>query len=313
MKSLSLMFAFIAGVLVGAITFHFISPILSEKDLLKPTQGTHKPVGSIEGSKGLIIDSEPSGATVYIDSEYRGVTPMKVTDVPAGSIHISLVKDGFMRHDEVVSLNVGEEKSLKIVLENALGEIFIKTTPSGAQVYVDEELIQASTPVIIRRVIREKVHSIKIVLTGYHPWSTTVDLSKEAKKEYNILLVNERQTKIKKEERLVPRDTGNPSQSVSNGSPLTLSLIKNAADREAVGLGYKIEDMTASFDDANTQWKKYSALTQRENESTLKGKDFVAVHYALKESTLAPKTLGGDLWVFVDRPTGVIITILRGK
>src|SRR5579885_2570619 len=85
------------------------------------------------GTAILSVDSDPRGAEVYVDSEYQGVTPLQNVRVPSGNVPVTLLKEGFSRQTQHISLKSGENKSLgTIKLGNAFGEIFINSYPSRA-------------------------------------------------------------------------------------------------------------------------------------------------------------------------------------
>jgi hypothetical protein len=85
------------------------------------------------------------------------------------------------------------------------------------------------------------------------------------------------------------------------------------ADNEGQRLGYNIEQMSVSFDIYNSEWRSYlKSLTadggMPDVEEKLKGLQYWAVYYAPLKMTF-----GGDLWVFIDKGTGKIITVIQGK
>jgi serine/threonine protein kinase len=141
------------------------------------------------GMASMVIKSEPSGAEIYINSEFKGSTPATVANIPSGKASVMLSKDGFLRYQTNVSLNGGQKKNLgTIKLESFYGQIVIKSEPPRANVYFDGEKIGANTPVTIRKVPRDRPHSIKVTMGGYKDWSTKADMSKQASKTYNVVL-----------------------------------------------------------------------------------------------------------------------------
>ncbi|MEM1034701.1 MAG: PEGA domain-containing protein [Myxococcota bacterium] len=67
------------------------------------------------GLQQLTIRSSPSGATLFVDGEARGVTPWTGDLVP-GRHELSLRRDGFRRHDEVIELAKLEARDVAIAL-----------------------------------------------------------------------------------------------------------------------------------------------------------------------------------------------------
>lgn len=137
----------------------------------------------------LSVDSDPRGAEIYIDSEYRGLTPLENARVQAGNVPVTLVKDGFRRLTTQVSLRPGDRRSLGVLpLGNAYGEIFIRSDPPRARVFLDGEKINARTPVTIRRISRDKTHSIRLQLDGYQDWERMITLDDKEKKKFDVEL-----------------------------------------------------------------------------------------------------------------------------
>jgi hypothetical protein len=55
----------------------------------------------------VTVGSSPSGAGVYLDTKYRGVTPMVLTDIPAGSHTIVLRQNGYQDWTSSVAVTAG--------------------------------------------------------------------------------------------------------------------------------------------------------------------------------------------------------------
>ncbi|HOT02860.1 MAG TPA: PEGA domain-containing protein [Methanolinea sp.] len=59
------------------------------------------PLGSIT------FESVPAGASVFLDGQYRGVTPLVLHDIPAGSHSVTLTSDGFQDAISAVQVTSG--------------------------------------------------------------------------------------------------------------------------------------------------------------------------------------------------------------
>ncbi len=150
-----------------------------------------EPTSTIESGKpaSLSVSSEPSGAEVYINSELKGTTPLKVTGLSPGNVRVIVSKEGAMKYSTTVHLGSGESKSLgTIKLGDPYGEISVRSTPPRATVIFDGESIGARTPVTIRRVPRDRAHSLKVELDGYRSWSSSVSLKDSDSKKYDVML-----------------------------------------------------------------------------------------------------------------------------
>ncbi len=163
-------------------------PTPKPKPTYTPPPKPPEPVASGKPAT-LQIRSDPSGAEVYVNSEYKGTTPVKISGLNPGTARVMLRKHGYLRHQSSVRLNAGEKKSVgTIKMEGLYGEIKVETTPPRADVIFNGQKIGATTPVTIRRVPRDKNHSLKVQLRGYSGWQSSVDMSREAVKRYNIRL-----------------------------------------------------------------------------------------------------------------------------
>jgi formylglycine-generating enzyme required for sulfatase activity len=87
----------------------------------------------------LILTSEPEGATVTLNDEYRGQTPLDLVLAPGRQYEIGITKVGYGSSDESVTLRSGETRELRMTLEAQYGEIEIQGEPGDAEVYVDGE------------------------------------------------------------------------------------------------------------------------------------------------------------------------------
>ncbi|MBI2501167.1 MAG: PEGA domain-containing protein, partial [Deltaproteobacteria bacterium] len=139
----------------------------------------------------LQVSSDPVGADVYVNSEYKGTTPATITDVPT-SAKLVVTKAGYLKFIQQLNLKAGETRSLGTVkLEDLFGELSLNSTPPQASIYIDGELIGVKTPVTIKKVPRDSKHSVKLVLEGYQPWESVVDLKEQPTKMYNVTLEKE--------------------------------------------------------------------------------------------------------------------------
>lgn len=88
---------------------------------LKSEPGTTGQLPS--GEKGTItVTSEPSGATVAIDSSEGGVTPSGPIEATAGSHEVSVSMDGYTTKSQTVTVEAGKDTPVSITLDPVSGE-----------------------------------------------------------------------------------------------------------------------------------------------------------------------------------------------
>lgn len=84
----------------------------------------------------VYLVSEPSTATVYIDNQNKGKTPLVVNNVRIGNHKIRLEKSGY--HTEVFDVDVEEDKTDSIKVQLQYGKsIKIETDKKGDRIYID--------------------------------------------------------------------------------------------------------------------------------------------------------------------------------
>lgn len=72
------------------------------------------------GAAALSVASDPQGATVYMNGELQGSTPLTLDGMAPGEHRIRLVKDGYLENSRVVSVKPGQP-----------GTVQVRMTPDG--------------------------------------------------------------------------------------------------------------------------------------------------------------------------------------
>jgi len=76
----------------------------------------------ISGS-GILIDSVPSGATVYIDGVERGTTPFNLASIKEGQYRIQIIKEGYKDRRFTVTIRKDSRVEVSMDLEDIRGQI----------------------------------------------------------------------------------------------------------------------------------------------------------------------------------------------
>ena len=83
------------------------------------------------------VTSSPSGATVTVNGDYRGITPLDL-DLPPDRTHqLSFFANGYVTSKQALTLSAGEKKQLSITLNASVGKIRVAATPADATVWID--------------------------------------------------------------------------------------------------------------------------------------------------------------------------------
>jgi hypothetical protein len=155
----------------------------------------------------ITVSSSPSGANIYIDNVYKGISPATFSDVPNGN-HVVLMRlEGYPDLTKGVTVS-GDNQTLHGVLSQqtafpvtspspgqtgspapatpgqaqGYGSLSITTSPPGALVYVDG-VMKGISPTTIP-MLSEGPHSLTLVMDGYQDLKTTITINAGTTSEY---------------------------------------------------------------------------------------------------------------------------------
>jgi hypothetical protein len=128
----------------------------------------------------LQVTSTPTGASVYVNGNYRGFTPfddsLDINDLAPGTYTLVVKKSGFQDYSTQVSIEAGKKvlehaqlQPAPVTPATATAEIV--STPSGAEVYVNTVFL-GITPLSFQNVT-PGTYMVEIRMQGYSPYSTT--------------------------------------------------------------------------------------------------------------------------------------------
>ncbi len=120
--------------------------------------------------------SSPSGASVYVDGTYNGITPMTLTLYP-GNHNILLKLPGYNDWSTTVYVSSGSSQTINPGLVPAIyGSVSIGSAPAGASVFIDsayQGITNPSGSLTLNNVLSGN-HVIKVTASGYNDWIETV-------------------------------------------------------------------------------------------------------------------------------------------
>lgn len=138
----------------------------------------------------LSVSSSPSGAAVYVDGSYRGVTATTIGNLVPGSHSVRLTKAGYLDWTGSASISAGAttylNPTLAIDQQPQYATVSITSNPPGANVYGDgvyKGQTGSGTPLVSTQVV-PGTHTLLITKTGYQDYSTTSTVV--AGQNYNI-------------------------------------------------------------------------------------------------------------------------------
>jgi hypothetical protein len=164
------------------------------------------------GYGSITVTSSPSGADIYIDNVYKGLSPALFRDISNGN-HVILIKlDGYGDLSRSVTVTADNQTVHAALYQQTSGQtatplpgqtpasgtgsttpaasgkatgygsLSITTNPEGALVYVDGAMMGV-TPATIP-MLAEGPHSVTLVMDGYQDLRTTINVNAGTTAEY---------------------------------------------------------------------------------------------------------------------------------
>jgi len=120
----------------------------------------------------IILESEPSGASVYINNEFVGNTPLNNYKQSYGTYQYRLESPNYHPATGTIELNAGKFEQ-RIALKPAFGSISVKSNVAGAKILLDGKLTGKNSPATLTE-IPSGSHTITLQLDKYAPQQQNV-------------------------------------------------------------------------------------------------------------------------------------------
>ncbi len=92
-------------------------PKLDDSNVQKAFEAARDKAQNTEMGVLKIADSKPQGLEVYLDGEYKGLTPLEIGDVPVGEHTVKVSKDGYKDYRSKSTIYKGIAKELPVDLQ----------------------------------------------------------------------------------------------------------------------------------------------------------------------------------------------------
>ena len=127
------------------------------------------------GTASVDVRTTPEGATVLVNGESAGTTPLVVGDIRPGPVVLRLEHPYHAPELRRFSLDRGARRHVEVAFAAASGGLAIVTNPRGAAVSVNGETLADVTPVRIDE-IATGPHEVAVSLHGRQTRSATVEV-----------------------------------------------------------------------------------------------------------------------------------------
>ena len=116
---------------------------------------------------GMDLQSVPDGASLMVNGEFRGQTPLTINDLPAGTYNVTFSRFGFLPLSTPVQVEQGKVSEVRATLLPRIGDLAVNTSPPGARVLIDGAGAGIS-PVTVPNLTADN-HTVTIEKEGFVP------------------------------------------------------------------------------------------------------------------------------------------------
>jgi len=139
-----------------------------------------------EGGGTVEFIVSPSGADVFIDGQSAGKAPIRLQDLPPGEHRYVVSANVYEGATGTFRFQPGDNLLIVEELESSAGKWEVRSTPSGADVYIDDELV-GQTPLSTTGV-PNGAHRVRISKDGFGSVLREVDTTDGSKGELTVNL-----------------------------------------------------------------------------------------------------------------------------
>lgn len=141
------------------------------------------------------FSSEPTGATVYLDGEFVGYTPMTFGTTP-GSKRVRVQLDGYEDYTTTINIRPGQTEQVNASLRQVArtGLVRFESSPSGADVYVGGRYVGTTPTNAIE--FEQGRYDARFDLPGYEQASTSFDVRAGDSRTVSMRMAQTRATMV---------------------------------------------------------------------------------------------------------------------
>ena len=135
------------------------------------TKSEHPLIEMIVADGQLAINSSPQGASITIDKQFSGVTPLMVDVAPFKKHKVELFLEGYLKASRSIALKPEQQADLSVDLTPNIGTVQLRVSPADALIKVDGNNQGRGSQTLS---LNAKPHSISVEKSGYQTKSMTV-------------------------------------------------------------------------------------------------------------------------------------------
>ncbi len=126
---------------------------------------------------GMSVTSEPTGATVFLDGNRLGKTPLERQNLAPGESSLTVQLEGYITNSQPINLKASETRQINVYLVRQTGSVSVTASPTGTEVFLDGKSvgIYRNKPLELEKVTLGR-HTISGKFEGYQPAEETISV-----------------------------------------------------------------------------------------------------------------------------------------
>ena len=119
----------------------------------------------------VTVNSSPQGASITVDKQFKGTTPLDVQMTPFSQHNVELFLEGYLKASQAISVKPEQQTQLSVDLTPNIGTVRLNVTPDDAMILVDGNRFGNGSQTLS---LNAKPHTISVEKSGFETKSMTV-------------------------------------------------------------------------------------------------------------------------------------------
>ncbi|MDP6433075.1 MAG: PEGA domain-containing protein, partial [Candidatus Scalindua sp.] len=137
-------------------------------------------------TSSVLVESEPTNATIYLDGDEVGITPDTLKSIIPGKHLVEVKMAGYKVWSKSIMVKANRENTLTAALQILTGSILIESEPAKARIFLDGEEV-GTTPESCRYITPGQ-HEMELKMDKYEVWREIVNVEAGKEKVLTALL-----------------------------------------------------------------------------------------------------------------------------
>ena len=142
---------------------------------------------------GLRFTTNPVGARVSINGDYKGLTPLDIDLRPNRTHRIEASLFGYQNAVRNLYIETGKTHNLHVDFKQVVGELQVTTDPENAEIWVDGSLVARSNTTLTLHAIE---HDVELRKEGYAGFKKSLQIQPGFQQELKVRLLTNEEARI---------------------------------------------------------------------------------------------------------------------